>query len=627
VVLVIAVVLPTAGVLWFMNEAMQNERLAVRQRLTELYRSQLQSAAVRVQGFWQDTVLQLSQTRQQKDPPAAFAGLVQRGTVDSILIYDDGACLAYPDQTTAPQSSPEVETGGWQEARRLEYERNAPSAAARLYMEIARRAPDPTDAARALLAQARCLNKAGQSRAAIVILTGALNSGRYTEAVDPQGRLILPNALFLALNLIKDHLHPLYGQTAMTLAGRLNDYKPPFMPSSQRRFLMRELRSSWPACPPFPTLDAEDLAAAYLETHLAELTPGRLQLTALAETWGFQTPDRGMVALFRQEGLLAKLQAAVEALPLVQGVSFTLLPPGKANPGPAPLLSSSLGDTFPMWQVSLSLEGPDPFDSASSQRNAVYLWTGVLVTIAIGMTSLLLAGYLERQIRLTRLKNDLIATVSHELKTPLASMRLLVDTLLAGRCQDAAQLLDYLQLIAKENSRLSSLIDVFLTFSRMERNKTAFERTPLRTDEIVGAALDAIGERLRAPGCQLEVSLAQELPSITGDREALATVLVNLLDNALKYSGEEKQIQLRGFAANGFVCIEVADNGVGFPRGAAKRIFDRFYQVDQSLSRRAGGCGLGLSIVKFIVTAHGGEVTARSQVGKGSTFTVRLPAA
>ena len=249
------------------------------------------------------------------------------------------------------------------------------------------------------------------------------------------------------------------------------------------------------------------------------------------------------------------------------------------------------------------------------------------MTAGIVLLSILMAAYLRRQIRLTRLKNDLIATVSHELKTPLASMRLLVDTLRDGHYQDTQLVQEYLQMISKENARLSNLIEEFLTFSRMERNKAKFDRSILDTDEVVHAALESVGDRLQAPNCHLQLELAPKLPNIIGDRDALVTVLVNLLDNALKYSGEEKRIHLRGFVSNGHVTLEVQDNGIGFPRSAAKKIFDRFYQVDRTLSRRAGGCGLGLSIVKFIIAAHNGSVTAKSQPGKGSTFTIQLPAA
>lgn len=229
--------------------------------------------------------------------------------------------------------------------------------------------------------------------------------------------------------------------------------------------------------------------------------------------------------------------------------------------------------------------------------------------------------------RLTRMKNDLIATVSHELKTPLASMRLLVDTLRDGHYQDAQLVKDYLEMISKENARLSSLIEGFLTFSRMERNKAKFEQELLKPEEIIHAALEAVGNRLQAPGCHCELDMQPELPQIIGDRDALITVLVNLLDNALKYTGEIKEIRIRAFASGNNVFIEVQDNGIGFPRSAARKIFERFYQVDQTLSRHVGGCGLGLSIVQFIIEAHKGSIAAVSQTGQGSTFTIQLPAA
>jgi signal transduction histidine kinase len=308
----------------------------------------------------------------------------------------------------------------------------------------------------------------------------------------------------------------------------------------------------------------------------------------------------------------------------MRGIRISAIPPDTAH---SAYLTAPIGDAFPSWNLALNLVGSDPFESASKQRITSYIWIAILMTVGIAGLSLLLAAYLRRQIRLTRLKNDLIATVSHELKTPLASMRLLVDTLRDGHYHDAQLVQEYLQLMAKENARLSSLIEEFLTFSRMERNKAKFDRSLLKTNEIVHAAVEAVGDRLQAPGCQLKLELARDLPNIVGDRDALVSVLVNLLDNALKYSGDEKKIELRGFASDGNLFLEVQDNGIGFPRSAAKKIFSRFYQVDQTLSRRAGGCGLGLSIVKFIVTAHDGSITAKSQPGKGSTFTLQLPAA
>jgi signal transduction histidine kinase len=227
--------------------------------------------------------------------------------------------------------------------------------------------------------------------------------------------------------------------------------------------------------------------------------------------------------------------------------------------------------------------------------------------------------------RLTRLKNDLVATVSHELKTPLSSIRLLVDTLLDERELDEHKVREYLALVAKENMRLSRLIDNFLAFSRMERNKHAFEFTKVRPADVISATVEVVRERFHGPECRFEMDVAADLPPIQADADAMVTALLNLLDNAYKYSGDEKQIVLRGYTEDGNVCFEVEDNGIGLSRMAARKVFKRFYQVDRRVSRETGGVGLGLSIVQFIVTAHDGTVRVRSRPGQGSTFTVTVP--
>jgi signal transduction histidine kinase len=235
------------------------------------------------------------------------------------------------------------------------------------------------------------------------------------------------------------------------------------------------------------------------------------------------------------------------------------------------------------------------------------------------------AAVFRRQMRLTRLKNDLLATVSHELKTPLASIRLLVDTLLDAKEFDGPKLRSYLQLVAKENARLSHLIDNFLSFSRMERGKQAFEFAGTSAAEIAQRAVEVVAERFQAPGCHLEVQVAVDTPALQADPDALVTAVLNLLDNAYKYTGDQKQVVLRSYAENGNVCFAVSDNGAGLSPHAIKRVFRPFYQVDRRLSRSTGGCGLGLSIVQFIVAAHGGTVDVESRPGAGSTFTLSIP--
>ncbi len=255
-------------------------------------------------------------------------------------------------------------------------------------------------------------------------------------------------------------------------------------------------------------------------------------------------------------------------------------------------------------------------DAASERQVAAYVWIAILVIAVMSIVAVLVARALRRQMRLARLKNDLLATVSHELKTPLSSIRLLVDTLLDAKQLDAAKTHEYLQLVATENGRLSHLIDNFLSFSRLERGKRVFDFAAVPAAEIARRAVEAAGERFRAPACRLEVETAAEVPAVAADCDALVTAVVNLLDNAYKYSADGRHIVLRTYAENGNVCFAVSDNGIGLTPRAAKQVFRPFYQVDQRLSRSIGGCGLGLSIVRFIVAAHGGTIRSRASPGE-----------
>ena len=715
--LLAAVVVPTACVLWFMNAAVRNERLAVRQKLQDAYLPLLEAAAGEAESYWSDKAAALANVGQRASAGEVFAELVTAGVCDGAVIYgpsasavdsdraaalekrlriviedrlrrlsvefDEMAIAVSPDLSNAQcrfsglrerkgiggenvwtdidgslrvnytgqgiwsvwglgdlghvelnistsyptvlralagQARKEVETG------RLEYELSDPGSAAAAYAEIARQAADVNLAARALQAQARCLVRAGKREAAIEMLAVALADPQYNGAADAHGRLIAPNARLLALELMREPAHPHHDETLQLLVQRLNDYGDPVLPSSQRRFLMRRLQELVPDCPPFATLAAEDLTAEYLAAGPGLPQPSQLLPSALHGVWHMASPNGTVVALFRQKSLVAELQSLVDAEVSLSGVTLKLAPAGSEQLGAEPFLTAPAGEYLPEWQLALYLEGPDPFAAAADRQIAAYLWTGLLVIAVTAAIALAAGRYLLRQMKMTRLKNDFIATVSHELKTPLASMRVLVDTLLERTYHDHQQAGEYLRLISKENERLSHLIDNFLTFSRMERNKGAFEFQEVGPGEIAMAAAELVRGKFESHGCRFDVDIADGLPALIGDRDALITVLLNLLDNAFKYSENDWRIVLRAYLDGGSICFEVRDNGVGMSRRAVRKIFDRFYQVDRSLSRSAGGCGLGLSIVKFIVDAHGGSIDVKSQPGKGSTFTVKLPA-
>jgi len=299
---------------------------------------------------------------------------------------------------------------------------------------------------------------------------------------------------------------------------------------------------------------------------------------------------------------------------------------GIEQSGEKPFLTLAIGRNMPDWQAELRFRDSDIFTKAASRERAIYIWAGILVIVLILGTGGFAGQAVGRQIKVNRLKNDFIATVSHELKTPLASMRVLVDTLLEGNYNDQKQATEYLQLTAKENERLSRLIDNFLTFSRMERNKQAFEIVKSSPAAIANAAAEVVKTNFSKGRCKFKVEIGEDLPEVPADHDAMVTVLVNLLDNAYKYSYDEKHIEMRVYSDDDSVCFRVSDNGIGISRRAVKKIFKRFYQFDRSLSRRSEGCGLGLSIAKFIIDAHKGSISVESKPGEGSTFTVKMPA-
>jgi signal transduction histidine kinase len=246
----------------------------------------------------------------------------------------------------------------------------------------------------------------------------------------------------------------------------------------------------------------------------------------------------------------------------------------------------------------------------------------VLLTAAVG----LIVVSSRRAQNLARQQMEFVAAVSHELRTPLASIRVLVDGLLRDAAADPVKTREYLSLIAVENNRLSRLIENFLTFARLERGRHPYAFDSVAVTDVVDAAVKAIRDR-QYPDCDLRVEVEPDLPPIAADADALTTALVNLLDNAYKYSPADKRIAIRAYREGNRVCVAVQDNGIGIPAGEQKRIFRRFYRVDRRLSRDTSGVGLGLTIVDDVVRAHGGVITVASRPGEGSTFTMGVPAA
>jgi two-component system, OmpR family, phosphate regulon sensor histidine kinase PhoR len=616
---VLGIVLPTASVLWFMNEAMTAQLAAARQDLTAAYRGQLRLIGDRIAERWRARAEALA-LAPDEPPAAAFARLVTAGLADAVIVSDAEGAPAYPRRSSplAEARADPVERGaGLTRAQALERERDF-AAALREYAAVAASSTEPSLTARAAQGAVRSALRHGDTAAATRLIEKHFVE-RITDGRDSAGRVIAADELLLLHELLPQ-ADSRRGAAAERLTLTLNDYGIA-MPPAQRLFLMEALMEALGAPETrFPTLAAERLAQAYLTTASA-IDPGAasLQATRQPDVWRLSFADGRGVALFRSASIVAAFSDLLAAEP--GGMAFRFAPPGE-SPGDEAMAAGVL---LPGWQIGFSPQDA-AFEAVASSRRLYYIWIGSLVATAIGATGFLLLVAFRRQIRLAAVKTDLVAAVSHELRTPLASMRLLVDTLLEQGTADERRTREYLALVARENARLTRLIESFLEFSRLDRQRRHFELAPTDPGSIVEAAAAAVRERFEQAGCELLLAVEPELPAIDADRDALTTVLVNLLDNALKYTKDDRRIALRVHRDCAKVVFAVEDNGIGIPAREQKRIFRRFYQVDRRLSRETGGVGLGLSIARLIVLAHRGSVHVASRPGEGSTFSVRLPA-
>jgi two-component system sensor histidine kinase SenX3 len=258
-----------------------------------------------------------------------------------------------------------------------------------------------------------------------------------------------------------------------------------------------------------------------------------------------------------------------------------------------------------------------------ARKSGDYYWVDVRAALASnGNVVLLLEDNTEGH-RLDDARRDFIANISHELKTPIGAIGLLAEALV-GATDDPETVRKFSKNLLKESRRLADLVQDIIQLSRVQSNEVLRKATPVRISDIIAEAT----ERCAILAESQKISITVECPEseyVVGDSELLIVAVKNLIDNAIQYSEPKKRVGIGVNATENSVQIAVADAGMGIPQDEQARIFERFYRVDASRSRQTGGTGLGLSLVKHIALSHGGEVTLFSQVGIGSTFTIRLP--
>lgn len=301
--------------------------------------------------------------------------------------------------------------------------------------------------------------------------------------------------------------------------------------------------------------------------------------------------------------------------------------PGGENQGLKPLIRRPLTGKLQDYSLWAYMPSSDPVGSTLLRNTIIYSSLMILFLALVIGGVVVTARFIHREVRLSRLQTDFVSNISHELRTPLTSIRMFIETLQLGRVRDEADVQECLTIIAQESERLTRMIERMLGWARMEAGRRIYTLEPITIQSLLEVTLQAFQTQRLHANVIFTQEVEPNLPEIRVDVEAVSEALLNLLNNAIKYTGDIKRITLRAFMQRGMVAIEVGDNGIGISVMDRKRIFEKFYRADALLSRKTEGSGLGLTIVKHIVDAHEGKVQVESELGHGSRFTLLFPQA
>ena len=338
----------------------------------------------------------------------------------------------------------------------------------------------------------------------------------------------------------------------------------------------------------------------------------RIVADALADLW-----PRALAATAAEDVVLALLNE--KARPVA-----TQPPNDTSRDWKRPFVASEIGEALPHWEAALYLQRPEQLQESARnvRRTLMLLIAAALAAIAFG--GWMVFADARRQLALAQKKTDFVSNVSHELKTPLTSIRMFAELMQSGNVA-AEKRGQYLRIIMAEAERLTRLINNVLDFARMERRQKRYDFRPLDLHALLARTWEGQELHLRENGFTAHWQAAPPPYPINGDEDALAQVIVNLLSNAEKYSGDTKEVELHSYLDNGSVFVSVLDRGSGVPAGEEAKIFEAFYRAHDSLSSGIQGSGLGLTLAQRIAKEHGGEITYQPRPGGGSNFTLRLP--
>jgi two-component system, OmpR family, phosphate regulon sensor histidine kinase PhoR len=248
-----------------------------------------------------------------------------------------------------------------------------------------------------------------------------------------------------------------------------------------------------------------------------------------------------------------------------------------------------------------------------------------LLTIVLILGVWIVYRNIKREVEIAQIKSDFVSNVSHELRTPLSLISMFSETLEMDRVKSDEKKREYYSIISQEANRLSKIVNSILNFSKMEAGKRQFNFVDSYLNDVVENVYRSYKFHLEQKGFEFNLNKDETIPIINIDEEAVSEALVNLVDNAVKYSDDRKKISVRTFRESSSAVVEVEDEGIGIPEKDQKKIFEKFFRVSSGNVHNVKGSGIGLSIVKYIIDAHNGKIELFSEVGKGSRFRLLFP--
>jgi signal transduction histidine kinase len=569
-------------------------------------------------------------------------GAVDEFVAPDLLFHASDEPAAVADQRLA---GPELER--LEAARRLELRDGEPSAALVAYQRIVSRANDPRIRAEALGGTARIHRETGD-------LNAAAESYRRLQTEFGRVRTAGGVPYGIAAQLELGHTQTLAGDTAAA-AQRLIDLYAHLVRTerglsrAQFGFIAARLRESVDELisdsssgASFAVLrdtvrvlvQEEEQARARTDRLLAFQSSGGAALLnrAAREPPSFEGRyDRVSLDLGGFSFYLLLREPRSEARSETAGAWGLLLDPDTLEFRLVTTLRSQAAPQGIRWTLRgasgevREASGPLIDEVAAVRRRGVYFYAFLLLAgiLIFGLT--LTVVTVSHQLRLARMQSDFVSTVSHEFKSPLTAVRQIAEMLQSGKVSSEEKRKKYYDVLLEQSERLSLLINRVLDFARMDSGHQTLDIQPVDVGTFLEDLVSQVQQRVGHEGYMVRTEIETSLPRVPLDADALGQAVTNLIDNAIKYSGESRKVVVRGSSQNGFAVIAVQDFGIGLDPKDKAHVFERFYRGGDELTRSVRGTGLGLTLVKQIVEAHGGHVEVESEPGKGSTFTIRLP--